>query len=42
MKIFADEFVNALKRSLICRLFGHKPSEWIEEWWALATKLATR
>jgi len=36
MKIFADEFKNFLKEIFICGIGGHVPTDWIEEWWAIA------
>lgn len=36
MKIFADEFINWIKKNTICRLKGHKASDWTQEHWAIA------
>mgnify|MGYP001057392803 FL=1 len=36
MEIFSHEFKNWIKRNTICRLLGHKESDWMDEWWAPA------
>ncbi|MBI4067447.1 hypothetical protein HY407_03615 [Candidatus Gottesmanbacteria bacterium] len=36
MKIFTDEFINFLKRDLICSWRGHHKSKWVDVYWAPA------